>query len=77
MVDQSVEPIQLWQAFPFPDNFDMMFFFTQFSLQLNNLPEYLKDKLPPTDSRLRPDQRALENGNFDLAIEEKARLEDK
>ena len=55
----------------------MMFFFTQFSLQLNNLPDYLKDKLPPTDSRLRPDQRALENGNFDLAIEEKARLEDK
>ena len=30
----------------------------------------------PTDSRLRPDQRALENGNYDLAEVEKTRLEE-
>lgn len=46
-------------------------------MMLNNLPAELKPKLPPTDSRLRPDQRALEEGNIDLAGQEKLRLEDK
>lgn len=35
----------------------------------------MKEKLPPTDSRLRPDQRHLENGEFDKANVEKLRLE--
>lgn len=67
----------LWKANPFPDNFEMQFFYTNFTLQLNNLPDGLKEKLAPTDSRLRPDQRALENGTFELAITEKNRLEEK
>jgi hypothetical protein len=37
----------------------------------------MKEQLPPTDSRLRPDQRALENGEFDKASAEKHRLEEK
>ncbi|PRQ49432.1 putative oxysterol-binding protein [Rosa chinensis] len=32
-------------------------------------------KLPPTDSRLRPDQRHLENGEYEKANAEKKRLE--
>ncbi|CAN4084352.1 unnamed protein product [Withania somnifera] len=32
-------------------------------------------KLPPTDSRLRPDQRFLENGEYEMADSEKLRLE--
>jgi len=43
---------------------------------LNYLSDGLKEKLPPTDSRLRPDQRALENGETELAIREKHRLEE-
>ena len=35
----------------------------------------LKEKLPPTDSRLRPDQRDLENGEYERANLEKQRLE--
>lgn len=35
----------------------------------------LKEKLPPTDSRLRPDQRHLENGEYEKANLEKQRLE--
>lgn len=31
--------------------------------------------MPPTDSRLRPDQRFLENGEYDMADTEKLRLE--
>lgn len=54
-----------------------MYNFTYFTLQLNHLPVGLKEILPPTDSRLRPDQRALEEGDLTLATKEKARLEDK
>lgn len=34
-----------------------------------------QEKLPPTDSRLRPDQRFLENGEYEVANSEKLRLE--
>lgn len=34
-------------------------------------------KLPPTDSRLRPDQRFLENGEYEMADSEKLQLEQK
>jgi Oxysterol-binding protein len=34
-----------------------------------------QEKLPPTDSRLRPDQRCLEIGEYDNANSEKLRLE--
>ena len=36
----------------------------------------MKDRLPPTDARLRPDQRCLENGDTDGAAKEKNRLEE-
>jgi hypothetical protein len=36
---------------------------------------YIQEKLPPTDSRLRPDQRYLENGEYEMANSEKLRLE--
>lgn len=35
----------------------------------------MKKKLPCTDSRLRPDLRALENQDYELAKSEKLRLE--
>lgn len=37
------------------------------ALQLNATSDKLEAKLPPTDSRLRPDMRALENGDMDKA----------
>ncbi|KAL4583123.1 hypothetical protein LXL04_007687 [Taraxacum kok-saghyz] len=48
---------------------------TRFAITLNELTTGLKDKLPPTDSRLRPDQRCLENGEYEMANAEKLRLE--
>lgn len=41
------------------------------------MPESLKGYIAPTDIRHRPDQRALENGDFKLAETEKHRLEEK
>ncbi|XP_071710667.1 oxysterol-binding protein-related protein 1C-like isoform X2 [Rutidosis leptorrhynchoides] len=48
---------------------------TRFAITLNELTPELKEKLPPTDSRLRPDQRCLENGEYEMANAEKLRLE--
>ncbi|XP_021277282.1 oxysterol-binding protein-related protein 2A-like isoform X3 [Herrania umbratica] len=50
---------------------------TSFAITLNELTPGLqiKEKLPPTDSRLRPDQRHLENGEYERANAEKQRLE--
>jgi hypothetical protein len=44
-----------------------MFGMSILALQLNDMPDKLKDKLPPTDSRRREDMRAWENGDADLA----------
>ncbi|KAF9608471.1 hypothetical protein IFM89_009837 [Coptis chinensis] len=49
--------------------------FTRFATTINELTPGLKEKLPPTDSRLRPDQRSLENGEYEMANSEKLRLE--
>ncbi|TVU31771.1 hypothetical protein EJB05_23471 [Eragrostis curvula] len=48
---------------------------SSFAITLNELTPGLKEKLPPTDSRLRPDQRHLENGEYEKANAEKLRLE--
>lgn len=45
------------------------------AFQVNYLSENLKTKLPPTDSRLRPDVRAWENGHMEEASKQKDRLE--
>ena len=46
---------------------------TQLGIELNEMEE----NIAPTDSRLRPDQRLMENQNWDGANKEKQRLEDK
>jgi len=71
------EPIELYKANPFPANYEKQYLFTKYACQVNDCPDWLKPYLPPTDTRLRPDQRALELGDIDFAASEKARLEDK
>jgi len=46
-------------------------------MMMNELEEGQKDILPPTDARLRPDVRKLEEGDIDGAANEKNRLEEK
>ncbi|GFZ01941.1 OSBP(oxysterol binding protein)-related protein 2B [Actinidia rufa] len=57
-----------------PPNFSR-YNMTSFAITLNELTPGLQEKLPPTDSRLRPDQRHLENGEYEKANGEKLRLE--
>lgn len=67
----------IWKKIPIEGNEEQRFFFTDFSINLNNLDDKMKGVLPPTDSRFRPDLRALEMQNIDLASAEKHRLEEK
>jgi len=69
--EQQQQDQVIWTANPMPPQSDSMYYFTYFTLQLNYLPPSLRSKLPPTDSRLRPDQRALENGDLVRAADEK------
>ncbi|KAJ6804485.1 oxysterol-binding protein-related protein 1C [Iris pallida] len=58
-----------------PSRYPTRYNLTRFAITLNELTAGLKEKLPPTDSRLRPDQRCLENGEYEMANAEKLRLE--
>lgn len=49
---------------------------TSFAATLNEITSIEEKHLPVTDSRLRPDQRALENGDLDRAEEVKVQLEE-
>ena len=64
----------LWRGRPLPPNADEYFGFSRFAMNLNHLKVGF-NPLPPTDSRFRPDQRALEYGNLDTAEHEKQRIE--
>jgi len=66
----------IWRMTPFPLDTHENYGFTVFAISLNEMFSDLVDKLPPTDSRFRPDVRALENGELEVAEEEKARIEE-
>jgi len=70
------EETVIWRINPRPPEWENYYYFTEFTYQLNNLPERLKKILPPTDSRFRPDSKALENGDLKLSQTEKVRLEE-
>ena len=65
----------VWEAHPRPPN--IPFNLTPFVVTFQSLPENLRPYLPPTDTRLRPDQRAMEDGEYDLAATEKNRVEER
>ena len=74
--EETRKELLIWEASKLPPKSEMMYHFTQFGLNLNYLPDDLKPILPRSDSRMRPDQRALENGDLELATLEKQRLEE-
>ncbi|XP_076977571.1 oxysterol-binding protein-related protein 3 isoform X1 [Tamandua tetradactyla] len=65
----------LWRANPMPKGSEQYYGFTQFALELNELDPSSKSFLPPTDTRFRPDQRFLEEGNLEEAEAQKQRIE--
>lgn len=66
----------IWRPGSLPTNYELYYGFTRFAIELNELDPVLKDLLPPTDARFRPDQRFLEEGNLEAAAAEKQRVEE-
>jgi len=72
----------MWQTNPFPPNSKQYYGFSSFATVLNQLPPASPSgtgaaRVPaPTDSRYRPDQRALEDGEANKASTLKQSLED-
>ena len=65
----------VWEAHSRPTG--IPFNLTPFVVTLNDPNPQLIPRLPPTDTRLRPDQRAMEDGEYDFAATEKNRVEEK
>ncbi|XP_030449579.1 oxysterol-binding protein-related protein 1D [Syzygium oleosum] len=71
--DPMTEAVLLWERDKYLTK--TRYNLSPFAISLNELTPGLREKLPPTDSRLRPDQRHLENGEYESANAEKLRLE--
>lgn len=75
------EPAELFRVHPRPADSARQYNFTQFAIGLNQRPGPAKrdggviGRPAPTDTTLRPDVRAMEEGNMTLAADEKLRLE--
>lgn len=67
----------LWKVEPRPLESPKMYNMTKYAMRLNELATFLQEKIAPTDSRLRPDQRAMENGDLQSGIKLKNQLEQK
>lgn len=67
---------EIWKAGAMVDNAAQTYGMTAFAAGLNEITKIEKDKLPPTDSRLRPDQRLAEEGKLDDAETWKHKLEE-
>lgn len=66
----------VWKAGPLVDNAPKHYGLTAFAAALNEVTDVENGKLPVTDSRLRPDQQALEEGKHDVAEKLKNDLEE-
>ena len=65
----------MWRVMEKPQNHELMYGMNSYALQLNLINDVLKEKLPPTDSRLRTDLRLWEEGKQEESTNEKNRLE--
>ena len=66
----------IWEVSNLAADASKRYGFTNFAASLNEFTILEKGKLPPTDSRLRPDQRLLEDDCFEEAEQTKAKLEE-
>ncbi|XP_031171234.1 oxysterol-binding protein-related protein 7 isoform X1 [Sander lucioperca] len=74
--DTLPTPKCVWKPNPQPKDHMLYYGFSTFAMELNELTPDLKPLLPPTDSRLRPDQRLLEDGKVDEADIKKDEIEE-
>ncbi|RVE59910.1 hypothetical protein OJAV_G00193580 [Oryzias javanicus] len=75
--DTLPTPKCVWKPNPQPKDYLLYYGFSTFAMELNELTPDLKPLLPPTDTRLRPDQRMLEEGKVAEADKTKDDIEEK
>ena len=63
-------PKTLWRSLPMPPGAEKYYSYTELACELNEQ----EPCVAPTDSRNRPDQRMMENGDWDGANSEKVTL---
>ncbi|KAL2758063.1 hypothetical protein ACRALDRAFT_1040141 [Sodiomyces alcalophilus JCM 7366] len=66
----------IWQVGGLVDDAGRTYGLTRFAATMNEVTRIEEGRLPPTDSRLRPDQRLAEQGDLDAAEEWKVKLEE-
>ncbi|KAI9805655.1 MAG: hypothetical protein M1833_005147 [Piccolia ochrophora] len=76
LTENCKETRTIWEAGSLVEDAPSRYGLTSFAASLNEITSVEKDVLPPTDSRLRPDQRAAEQGDLDRAEALKAKLEE-
>ncbi|KAM9773444.1 oxysterol-binding protein-related protein 7 isoform 1-T2 [Syngnathus typhle] len=74
--DTLPTPKCVWKPNPQPKDHLIYYGFSAFAMELNQLTADLKPLLPPTDSRLRPDQRMLEEGLVEETDRKKDEIEE-
>ena len=67
----------VWKVGSLVDNPSVRYGWTTYAAQLNEVTELEEGRLPPTDSRLRPDQRLVEEGRVEEAETVKKGLEER
>ncbi|XP_066521482.1 oxysterol-binding protein-related protein 7 [Hoplias malabaricus] len=75
--DTLPNPQCIWKPNPQPKDYILYYGFSNFALEMNELTPDLEPLLPPTDSRLRPDQRMLEEGRVEEADKKKDEVEER
>lgn len=75
--DTLSTPKCIWKPNVQPDDHFEFYGFSRYARELNELTPDLKDVLPPTDTRFRPDQRLLEEGKVTEADKRKDAVEEK
>jgi len=69
----------IWRPGSLPEEAELYYGFSRFAVELNEVTSVERSHLPPTDARLRPDQRALEEArvaeaeNIKLGVEQAQR----
>ncbi|KAM6905189.1 oxysterol-binding protein-related protein 7-like [Xenentodon cancila] len=75
--DTLPTPKCIWKPNVQPDDYFQFYGFSRYARELNELTPDLKDVLPSTDTRFRPDQRLLEEGKVVEADKKKDEVEEK
>ena len=75
--NNKIQLLSLDQNLKYLNNTCECYYLPEFTCDLNNFPDEIKERLPSNDSRFKKDMRFLEEGNIDEAQKYKVKYESK